>query len=348
MELLDRYLHAIKFWLPRAQQDDIIAELSEDLRSQIEEEESKLGRKLGDDDISSILKQRGRPLLVANRYLPQQYLIGPVLFSVYRFVLTIVMLCYVVPWLLTRIVLVVFDPGYRSAPALVTEVTRAWPAFWLQAFIAAGIVTTVFAVIERVQSKNRFLENWDPRRLPPVRDPNRIPRFKSILDLAANLVFVIWWVSDMWSQIIFTRVGIRIVLSPMWRGFFWAFLVIAIGNITLAAVNLVRRHWTWPRAVLRLALDSAGAAAFCWLLKANLLVEIIAPQLTPAQAVGFANATNAYMAKSFPFAVMACVLIVALSDGRRLMRLARGRAGYPGRGHHGRVDHDPPPATSLA
>ena len=36
-ELLERYLQAVRFWLPKAQQEDILAELSEDLRSQIEE-----------------------------------------------------------------------------------------------------------------------------------------------------------------------------------------------------------------------------------------------------------------------------------------------------------------------
>ena len=44
MELLDRYLQAVRFWLPKAQQNDIIAELGDDIRSQIEDKESALGR----------------------------------------------------------------------------------------------------------------------------------------------------------------------------------------------------------------------------------------------------------------------------------------------------------------
>jgi len=40
MELLNRYLQAVGFWLPRKQKQDILAELSEDLRSQIEEQRS--------------------------------------------------------------------------------------------------------------------------------------------------------------------------------------------------------------------------------------------------------------------------------------------------------------------
>ncbi len=37
MEILQRYLHAIEFWLPRTQRSDIIAEISEDIHSPIED-----------------------------------------------------------------------------------------------------------------------------------------------------------------------------------------------------------------------------------------------------------------------------------------------------------------------
>jgi hypothetical protein len=50
--------------------EDIVAELSEDIRSQIEEQEAKLGRTLDKAEVGAILKLRGRPVLVANRYLP--------------------------------------------------------------------------------------------------------------------------------------------------------------------------------------------------------------------------------------------------------------------------------------
>ncbi len=40
MGLVDRYLRAVRFWLPKkAKQEDLLAELGEDLRSQIEAKE---------------------------------------------------------------------------------------------------------------------------------------------------------------------------------------------------------------------------------------------------------------------------------------------------------------------
>ena len=46
MELVERYLQAVKFWLPKAEQNDILAELAEDIHSQMEERETELGRAL--------------------------------------------------------------------------------------------------------------------------------------------------------------------------------------------------------------------------------------------------------------------------------------------------------------
>ena len=97
MELLDRYLQAVRFWLPRAQQNDMIAELGDDLRSQIEDRESALGRPLNEDELVALLQQTGHPMRVAARYQPQQSLIGPTLFPIYKFVLKIVTAAYLVP-----------------------------------------------------------------------------------------------------------------------------------------------------------------------------------------------------------------------------------------------------------
>ena len=53
--LLDRYLTAIKFWLPKKQREDIAAELAANLQSEIED--------------TALLQQHGSPMLVASRSL---------------------------------------------------------------------------------------------------------------------------------------------------------------------------------------------------------------------------------------------------------------------------------------
>jgi len=65
VEIVDRYLQAVKAWLTADQRDDILAELSEDLRSEVEEREAALGRPLGERETQALLEQRGHPLWLA-------------------------------------------------------------------------------------------------------------------------------------------------------------------------------------------------------------------------------------------------------------------------------------------
>ena len=332
MELLDRYLHAVKFWLPKVQRQDIIAELSEDIRSQIEEKESGLGRKLNDAEVAAMLKQLGRPVVVASRYLPQQHLIGPVLFPVYKFVLKIVMLCYLVPWILTWIALMIYDPAYRAAHsgrALLDTVRSSWAAFWFTTCLAVGAVTIVFVVLERAQAKSDFLDNWDPRKLPPVRDPNRIARGASIFEIVTNVVVTAWLVEATWSPLIFDRFGIRITLAPVWRPFLGAIVLISLANLAFSAVNLARPYWTSSRAGLRLAVDILGSGVFAWLCKVHIVAEFTASGLSAAEISETTNAINLWIAKMFPYAIGVGVIVLAF-DLYRIIRLKRAATASSG------------------
>lgn len=328
MELIDRYVQAVKFWLPTGQREDIAAELLEDIQSQIEEQESVLGRKLTEDEIAQALKQRGRPLLVASRYLPQsqQYLVGPLLFPAYRFVLKVVALCYLMPWLLVWALFMLFDPSYRAHHSIRYDLLSVGGPFWNAVFITIGTVTAVFAIVERVQSRSRFLENWDPRKLRPAVDPTRIPRLNSAIEIGVNLTFILWVINGWWTRLIFEISGARIVLTDQWRVFLWAFLLVAAANIILSAANLLRPYWTPARASLRFLADAAGAAVFCWLLKAHLLAAINAPQLSPAQATALRDLINKNLDRAFPFAMLGCVLAITLPGIVRFIRLRSRRA----------------------
>ncbi|MGC2744793.1 MAG: hypothetical protein WA672_16580 [Candidatus Angelobacter sp.] len=167
MELLDRYLQAVRFWLPRSQQDDIIAELGDDLHSQTEEREASLGRTLNEDELVALLQQAGHPMRVAGKYLPQQSLIGPTLFPLYKFVLKTVTFGYLAPWILVWAGMMVFVPSYRAAHSG-AALLGTWAHFCSLAFMLFGVITIVFAVLEKFQLRIPWLNTWDPRKLPRV------------------------------------------------------------------------------------------------------------------------------------------------------------------------------------
>ncbi|HZE18766.1 MAG TPA: hypothetical protein VE402_01480, partial [Candidatus Angelobacter sp.] len=193
MDLVERYLQAVKVWLPAKQRADIIAELAEDIRSEIEEKESGLGRKLDQAEVEALLQRRGRPIVAAGRFRPQRSLIGPALFPIYATVLRILAIPYLMMWTVRSIYLFVTSPSVR-AESPVAWVTHAGSAFWSTALLLFGGVTLLFAVLDRVQERSHFLEKWNPRGLKPARDPGRTPRSSSVTDLALQIAFALWWV----------------------------------------------------------------------------------------------------------------------------------------------------------
>ncbi len=315
MELIQRYLSAIEFWLPRNQKKDIIAEISEDLHSQIEERESQLGRALNDAELDALLKQRGNPLLVANQYLPQQSLIGPNLFPIYKFVLKIAALCWPLP---AAIVFVLVQrTQHPEIPWLNTiGATASW--LWAALFTGVGVITLAFVVLERVNTKTHFLENWNPRKLPPVRDPNKISRVSSAIEIVVNLAFFAFLISYATSPQILNGPALRVSLNPSWIYFVWVLLATSLLNTALAAANLMRPYWTTPRAIFSWLLDLAGAAVFCTLLKMK-MVAVVVFSASNADPTIITTAVNMAIEQVFPYAVAISVVIA----GIKLYRITR-------------------------
>jgi len=321
MELIDRYLQAVKFWLPKNQKQDIVAELSEDLRSQMEDREAEIGRPLNEAEVSEMLKQRGRPVLVANQFRPQQSLIGPALFPIYVFVLEIVAGFYLLPWALVWIGLRV-SGTLHPGQSLFTTFGSFWTSFWPMALSMTGSVTIVFAILERVQQKSKFMEKWDPRTLPPVRDPNRIKLSTSVTELTANMVLIgwwLWWAGDHWYPTQVHFASVTVTLAPVWRYFFWGYLLMYLVNIVSATVNIFRPYWTAERAAIRLLSDST-AVAICWVMRLNIIASISVVNVAPEKTAMVAHVINSWAARLFPLAIAFCAAVV-IFDVYRIVRV---------------------------
>ena len=96
MTLVERYVRAVRDFLPRGQKDDITNELSDSIQSRFEDEAAARGRPLTEDEQVAILRSLGHPMAVAARYRGDDrsvrfggQLIGPELFPTYLTVLRI-------------------------------------------------------------------------------------------------------------------------------------------------------------------------------------------------------------------------------------------------------------------
>jgi hypothetical protein len=252
MELIQRYLQAVKFLLPRAQQDDIVKELSEDIRSQMEDKEAELTRPLNEIDQAAILKQYGHPLIVASRYRqpPFQHLIGPVLFPFYWFVLKMLLWIALGVCVLNSIALLTSgEPLRQLLNGVLAFAHTALPAF--------GWITLLFAVLDFLEAKFRLLDRlnrrWDPRSLPSLGKRTQVRRSESIFGLVAGAVYIIWLLAvPYYPFLIFGPAASFLRLTPVWHQFYIPVVVLALGGLAQSAINLARPDWTWLRAATRL------------------------------------------------------------------------------------------------
>lgn len=112
MELLDRYIRMLQFFLPRAQRDDIARELSEEIHAEALDKQAALRRPLTSDEQAAILGPYGHPLLAAARYRPQQHLVGPIVFPYYWLALKVVLGLVLAGHLIASIVLFAGGPSW--------------------------------------------------------------------------------------------------------------------------------------------------------------------------------------------------------------------------------------------
>ena len=277
-ELVDRYLNAVKFWLPRKPQNDIIAEIAEDLRSQIEDRESALGHPLEEFELVALLKQRGSPLRVASGYIPEHRLINPAMLPLYRIVLKIVLLWVLAPMFAIVFIAPVFDSGHPG-PALLSFFGLAFRAI----FLVIGIVTTVFALLDRYQTK--WVDKWDPRKLPRV-PPTHQPMqwYNDFANFAFGIAAVVFWARMMWRRSTFVITpGFRIVIGSIWGQMYWVILGLTLARALVDLYCFLRPAWTRGRSWMRLALDAAAMVLALLLLRAGNWVDV-AGMNVPADA----------------------------------------------------------------
>ena len=314
MDLLDRYLEAVQFWLPKAQRRDIIAELNEDLRSQIEEKESQLGRKLEGREVEAILKRCGSPLAVATRYLPQQYLIGPTLFPLYRFVMVVVLAGCIVPRVLIWLGFLLASPAHSGY----LHMENLWSTI-----IFFGFFTTLaFAIFERSGVNVAGVVDFNPQKLPPIRHPNRISRSSSLIEIAAMLIFAGWFISLFWPRPTLHLYGVQVTVMPVWTMLFAGIMTVTLVNLAVACVNLAHPFWTRRRLTIHLFSDAAGGLLFYLFLRSQVVLALAIPGVEPAKAAVLTRFINSWFATLVPYTVAVLLAIVAV-DVYRIVRLGR-------------------------
>jgi len=268
MDLFERYLHAVRGFLPKRQQDDVIRELREELHSQVEEREAELGRPLNQSEQEQVLKQLGHPLLLASRYQPQRQLIGPAVFPIYWRVLKIALGVAVLVHVVSAVVFLALGRplhdvfvGLARLPLGPLLIVFAW-------------VTIVFALLGHSLPRVPYLSNWNPNSLPPVpraaKTASLASRISEVVVTALGLLWLAAVAKNQW--LMFGPAAAFIQLGPPWFVVYLPWLALAGVSLAGMLVTLVRPDRTRLRLVTRIISNVGSLVILVYLLKADDLI----------------------------------------------------------------------------
>lgn len=255
MDLLDRYMSAVAFWLPSAKGRDVTAELREDIRSEIEAREEELGRRLTEAEIEEILTRWGHPMRVAERYLPSRALIGPALMPVYTVVLKIFAAIFC-GWLVILGGLAALSPDWSVGGDRLYDTLDS---LFVTTLCVFAVVTAIFAAAERSTMRAKRLESWTAAQLARPggrKDPRRISRSDAAIELAIGLAVLALW-TGIGTPPSWLRVGDRVAITwtPL-PGLYAAITALMVAGVAISIVNVWKPRWTIQRLGLQMAIDS--------------------------------------------------------------------------------------------
>jgi hypothetical protein len=324
--ILDRYLTAVKFWLPKSQRDDIAAELAANLQSEIDDRAASLGRPLNDAELAAFLKQHGPPFLVASRYRGEhrtvtfgRQLIGPIVFPFYWIALKVTLVLLVVPGIISSVFLN-GDGRTISEPVIaIGRVTRL-------SLPALLFVTAVFALIDWNLRKFHLLEKWgdrwNPESLPPPeRQQKQIPRSSSIGGIIFHSVFILWWLKyASIPLLVITKAGTQVHFAPVVASLHLPILIAAFLCLAQNWINLVEPGWRWLRPLVGIVTSLLGVYIFHSLLKTPELIAI-----TDQSGVAISPGGAAKLHRLLPVilgSIWLAMLIAAISYAWQLVWIA--------------------------
>jgi hypothetical protein len=286
MNLLERYLAALKPLLPRKTEADILREIADEIQSQMEEQAEAFGRPLTEDEQAGVIRKFGHPLVVAARYGQTRYLIGPEIFPFYWRTLKVSLIVALAIWSVVIAVGLMSsaEPGREWIPVLLRV-----PGVLITVF---GVITVLFAAAEfsRPLLRLKLEPRWDPRSLP---DAGRASakRTQSAVESLFGVIGLIWW--QLVPSMPFLALGPAahfLKLGPAWDLLHWPVLILIAANICRSAIQAVRPKRTIFQARLALLLDAAELLVLLVALRAG---DWVAVDPALAGAGHFAAAADA-------------------------------------------------------
>ena len=341
MELLDRYLQAVKKHLPWQRQEDIVAELRANLESQLDEKQADLGRPLTPAEAEAWMRQLGSPVQMAAHYQPQQYLIGPAIYPVYLYVLRLSSMWAIVIYILvSTITIVVGSPDAKA----VADAAMRLPLILIQ---VAAWITLAFAALEFIAARYPekcpsiagFHAQWSPSNLPPLEPAvaagkKRRSYAHAVTEVIFGFIFLIWLLLVPRYPYLMFGPGAAILhasrfrIAPVWLTYYW--WIVGLNAIQLAwrCIDLLRGAWRQPDRYQHLVVKIFGLIPLLLLLNVHdhQYVLLRHPEVDQLQNGATVDSLNSAIHLGLAAVCTIIVLQLAWDIGRGVLDIARTRA----------------------
>jgi hypothetical protein len=280
-------------------------------------------------------------MMVAARYQPRQYLIGPAIFPIYLYVLRMailwafviysVVIAGVIPFIAPNAT-GVFDSLLRMPGVLITVV---------------ACVTGVFAAVEffathypgRCPPIDGLFGAWSPNTLPPLeKTPTTGRKPRSFAQAVADIVFGLFFLG--WLLLIPRH--LFLIMGPgafywnvspfqfanVWMTFFWWAVALSVAQLVWRCVDLVRGTWQQSARAQRMTMQAIRLGPLELLLSvpSHLYVTLKHPAADQLQYGSTLDTINRNIHSGVLFICALVVLQLAFDIGRIALDAYRKRA----------------------
>jgi hypothetical protein len=346
MDQVDRYVKAVAKALPEEQREDISNELTEDIRSEIEDRERELGRELTEAEQEVLLKQRGNPLVLAARYRQDhrsvafgRQIIGPVLYPFYIKVLSFNL------GLTFFVIAVIFMALAVSGQKI--GVGNIFSTCLLQLFIQSSVVTLIFSLVDKNLEKHP--DHWQLNgisggltlqlkaekeiRLRIERGARHVSRFESVSIIIASALALAWMTElQNYPALILGPAAAFLKLAPIWYQVYFLIVLLTVAEIVRASISLVRPDWMLFRGIVRVIVNVGGLTVVYFLIRAGSWVTAAGSM---AEGAGNSARTLEIINQCFLYGLVGAGIISAATIVLRTVQLIRQLRGQSGSGNVG-------------
>lgn len=245
MNLIDRYMSAVAYYLPANRREEITRELRANILDRVEHLSEQKGRDLNAAEIAGVLREIGHPQQVANRFLPQQVLVSEELFPLFKEVLYYTLIIFFIIHLVKKGA-AFLNAEYINFSSLIFDFSDT-------ALLIFASITGIFYLLSNPPGGKPLFTpyaSWKPEELPaPDRSWQKISFGEQASELAINCFFLLVLHYPLWASAE-ALANLRMTFSEPVAAWIPWMTVLVIVSILLNIWNFRYGFWSKPKLII--------------------------------------------------------------------------------------------------